>query len=76
MVLKMNIPLAALFLTLSPTASHLRRNAYLYLRQSTMRQVLENNYPTITPQNPHHTSRKIVCFRSIRTPYASPSRQR
>ena len=28
------------------TASHLRRNAYLYVRQSTMRQVFENTEST------------------------------
>jgi DNA invertase Pin-like site-specific DNA recombinase len=28
------------------TASHLRRNAYLYVRQSTMRQVVENTEST------------------------------
>jgi len=28
-------------------ASHLKRNAYLYIRQSTLRQVLENTESTI-----------------------------
>jgi hypothetical protein len=28
------------------TANHLRRNAYLYVRQSTMRQVFENTEST------------------------------
>ena len=31
------------------TASHLRRNAYLYVRQSTLRQVLENTESTQRP---------------------------